>query len=498
MKKQMRNSKKETRIYPDDTDSTLNNGTPIVEQLYQQIQGLKERLVSADTTIVNLMMENKNLKGQIRNLQQNSDTYDSKNGVLSGKSSEQSGVQRRTTRHSNEEKESDHIHSLVKDGTSLNVDPGVPVRSQNDETWNSHFLDLQLFKAKFGHKRVRRDYNEVLCEWVSRQRRVLCGKKKGFMDKSRLHALERIGFGGSEDDDSTNEGNDPGGDDGGKLTRKQANELQAFPKGIVPKDRLDEQWNMRFLELRIFRLKNGHCRVPAAYSKGLASWTIYQRQLFNGKKRGNQGETIGMNANRIAALTSLGMAWRDCHKARKRSVACKISTSIPKRKRENEGDSGSTVDQRRSSKRRSGTSKCRLPTTSAQSSDLEPNLTDHIVDDEEQNSSPAFVGHSLRIEITHDNKLAFVHRPEKTSSLTSDISNRTSHEDFAADAKAWESNFRRLKRFKVQKGHVRVAVFNDRSLFIWMNRQRKLYRGEITSGISKDRVDLLNSIGFDW
>jgi Helicase associated domain len=189
--------------------------------------------------------------------------------------------------------------------------------------------------------RVSRNYNKFLSEWVSRQLRVLGGKKKGVMNKSRLDALGRIGFGASEDDDAPNEGkgqeeDEEGESERGELTRKQTAELQAFSKGIIPKDRLDKQWNMRFLELRGFRWVHGHCRVPPAYNKGLAlSWTIYQRQLFNSSKRGNQGETIGMDATRIAALTSLGMEWRDGHKTRNLPVANNVSSSIPKRRREN-------------------------------------------------------------------------------------------------------------------------------------------------------------------
>ena len=500
MKKQMRKSKDKDLFYPVGADSTtVNNVKPLVEQLYQQIHDLNERLASAETKIMHLKTENLSFKEHIRNLKPISDTCESMEALPSGERCQQSGVRLRTPRPSNKENESDHTSALVNNETSLNVQHGVPVRSHYDETWNAHFLDLQQFKAKFGHMRVSRDYNKVLCAWVLRQRRVLCRKKREVMDKSRLHALGRIGFHASEDNDSTNKGNARDDVDDAEQIRQQTDKLQAFPNGIIPKDRLDKQWNMRFMELRSFRLMNGHCRVPPAYSKGLASWTIYQRQLFNGTKRGNHGETIGMDATRIAALTSLGMEWRDGHKARHPVKTDKICHRIPKRQRESKGDSDSAIDHRRSSKRPMGTSRYRLPPSRAQSSDLEQDLTDHIVNSEGHDSSPACIDHSLGVEVTHNDKLDFACKAQKTSTLTPDTDKRTSHEDdIAVDAKAWESSFRRLKRFKLQKGHLRVAVFNDRSLFIWMNRQRKLYRGELASGISKDRIKLLNSIGFDW
>jgi regulator of replication initiation timing len=149
MKKQKRTAKEETRIGLVSSDSTLSNVEPDVEQLRQQIQDLKERLGSAECKVMNLMMANADLKKQILNLQQHSDTGDSKRGHPSGKQSipEQSGVR---TRRPNEEKESHHISDPGSNETSLNVEPGVPVLTHYDEHGTPTFVICRGSRPSLG------------------------------------------------------------------------------------------------------------------------------------------------------------------------------------------------------------------------------------------------------------------------------------------------------------------------------------------------------------
>jgi hypothetical protein len=473
--------------------ATPTNVVSRMEQQRQHIQDLTERLRAADDKAKGLMMENADLKRQIRSLPQNDEARNNVLGAnekVDGGLDEPNGIHHQTISTSKEEEEevAQNINSDVDETT---LDRGVPERTHYDEAWNIHFVDLQRFKAMYGHMRVIKNYSKVLCEWVSRQRRVLSGKKKGIMNQARLDALDRIGFGAMEEDDHDvlQSAQFPEEED----NEEEVDDLDAFAQGVPQKDYLDKQWNVRFLEVREFRLKHGHCRVPPGYSKGLSSWGIYQRQLYNGTKRGNRGETIGMDATRIAALTSLGMDWGDGHKSRKQVDDLDNS---PKRRRKSDVAPCSDFDTEPiASKRRESAPVHRLLVKNVDSSDSadyavhrvnkntdsSPGSADHRVDEE----SP---GNSQRESACDVRKFALAPAGDQ----------RASCPEPTAEVKTWESNLRRLKRFKAQKGHIRVTVFNDRSLFIWINRQRQLYRGTIKGCIRKDRVDALNAIGFDW
>lgn len=64
----------------------------------------------------------------------------------------------------------------------------------------------------------------------------------------------------------------------------------------------DERWQMRFAELRQFRERFGHCRVPARWKENapLGHWVHVQREF---KRKGM------ISAMRIALLESIGFEW---------------------------------------------------------------------------------------------------------------------------------------------------------------------------------------------
>lgn len=67
----------------------------------------------------------------------------------------------------------------------------------------------------------------------------------------------------------------------------------------------------------------------------------------------------------------------------------------------------------------------------------------------------------------------------------------------------WEQMFDRLQAYKEKHGHTRVPeMHEDSKLVHWVGNQRKALsrrqRGLTSSCIDKKRIDMLNSIGFEW
>jgi hypothetical protein len=446
-------------------DARLEKQQVEMEEMKLHMEELKQRLVAAEGLLVNhLRQENAHMKREL--------LADAKHDTFG--TNENRRVRRNQSSSPPEQEERKPLTTSVrpkkkartrtKEAASQldpSIDIGVSPGNSYDAAWNVHFVNLQLFKKEYGHYNVFRGHSAVLSEWVSRQRRVLLGKKKGVMNASRQQALKRIGFTAAPDEMEEEEEDDE--DIEGNI------DLDAYPDGIPAKDYLDRQWNERFHALRKFQREYKHCRVhpgtcyslfdpsivvirggdPIAdissflrilsgYNKTLSSWVVYQRQLYNGNKRGNQGETIGMDATRIAALTSLGMHWKHAHKGTQRPKA------------ESDSDSDTEADE--------------LPAIASQKR--------MSTDSKEEAGTP----------VCRDYSFMSPENPE--------------HRKFAPEDKSWEANLRRLTRFKATKGHLRVTVFNDRTLFIWINRQRQLYRSK--GGLKQSRIDSLNAIGFDW
>jgi hypothetical protein len=66
--------------------------------------------------------------------------------------------------------------------------------------------------------------------------------------------------------------------------------------------KLDEKWNILFMELVEYKGKNGHCDVPQRNNGSLGSWIMYQRLLFRSKK---------LKADRYEKLVGIGFVFED-------------------------------------------------------------------------------------------------------------------------------------------------------------------------------------------
>ncbi len=117
------------------------------------------------------------------------------------------------------------------------------VWSLPDYWWECKFNELLAFKEKFGHCNVSKGIRgyKPLADWVIKQRKDFKNKEKK-LDATKINKLNRIGFNWS----------------------------------IVTR----VSWDYRYNELKEFKMKYGHCRVPQRWKENpaLANWVSIQRR----------------------------------------------------------------------------------------------------------------------------------------------------------------------------------------------------------------------------
>ena len=144
--------------------------------------------------------------------------------------------------------------------------------------WNEQFEQLREFKAQFGHCLVPQQYsaNPKLGWWVLTQRYNYMWYQEGTpssITAERIRELENVGF------------------DWG-----------------TSKADLASIWNVRFQQLREFKVQFGHCVVPLKYSASpkLGRWVLTQRyhcRLYQ------EGKPNHMTVERIRELESIEFKW---------------------------------------------------------------------------------------------------------------------------------------------------------------------------------------------
>ena len=137
-----------------------------------------------------------------------------------------------------------------------------PERNRADERWKSRFAELETYVRIVGHARIPHAdiTHSKLRSWLSTQRAMAVA---GTLSAERWQRLTDIGI------------------------------------DIMGRD---ERWQMRFAQLRQYRERFGHCRVPAKWKEDvpLGHWVHVQRDF---KKKGT------LSAMRIALLESIGFEW---------------------------------------------------------------------------------------------------------------------------------------------------------------------------------------------
>jgi superfamily II DNA or RNA helicase len=131
-----------------------------------------------------------------------------------------------------------------------------------EASWEQRFVELEAFKAIYGHCNVPKCWTEnpQLGKWVSHQREY---RRQDTLCEERLQRLSELGF---------------------------------------VWDTLETTWEEKFKQLKAFKETYGHCNVPQGWSENpqLAKWVHYQRQS---RKEGRLNET------RIQCLNQIGFVW---------------------------------------------------------------------------------------------------------------------------------------------------------------------------------------------
>eukprot|EP00586_Coscinodiscus_wailesii_P008242 CAMPEP_0172522484 /NCGR_PEP_ID=MMETSP1066-20121228/293144_1 /TAXON_ID=671091 /ORGANISM="Coscinodiscus wailesii, Strain CCMP2513" /LENGTH=349 /DNA_ID=CAMNT_0013305489 /DNA_START=217 /DNA_END=1265 /DNA_ORIENTATION=- len=172
----------------------------------------------------------------------------------------------------------------------------------DDKGWQRRYEELKQFRARTGHCRVPRNFieNEALGRGVSHQRqdyKLLIEE----MTIERAEALNDIGFTSKEEYRLLIE------DKPSQMTIERAEALNDI--GFQWEGRFcDKAWQRRYDELKQFRARTGHCRVPVSFNenKALGTWVSHQRQEY---KHLIEDKPSQMTIERAEALNDIGFEW---------------------------------------------------------------------------------------------------------------------------------------------------------------------------------------------
>jgi hypothetical protein len=155
--------------------------------------------------------------------------------------------------------------------------------SMHDELWNKRVKELVEYRDTNSHCRVpcRYESNRALGSWVSKARTQYAYRLKGkktALTEARIYELDSLGF--------------------------------VWKSGTRSKEGAsrDEVWTKRVQELKAYRDRNGHCRVPCRYesNKALGCWVNRIRNQY--MWRGQEKKTPLTDAS-ISELDDLGFVW---------------------------------------------------------------------------------------------------------------------------------------------------------------------------------------------
>jgi len=87
----------------------------------------------------------------------------------------------------------------------------------------------------------------------------------------------------------------------------------------------------------------------------------------------------------------------------------------------------------------------------------------------------------------------------KASSVEDDTEEQSDEDDPVLDT--WTTKFLLLRAYRIREGHCRVP-YSNATLGNWVNDQKRFYKnvktGKKGGRISKERIDMLDAIGFSW
>ena len=319
-----------------------------------------------------------------------------------------------------------------------------------EDLWDWRYRELKEYRDKHGDCNVPAESQGPLGGWANRQRQSF---KKGELSRKRVGLLESIGF---------------------------------------VWDPTDEAWTARFDELVDFKNDNGDCNVPRSQGS-LGKWANTQRQSY---KKGK------LSQERIDLLESIGFIWD----LKERREWLDVFDELTKYKAANgdcnvpraHGWLGEWVSQQRRSYKNGKLLQERLDLLENIGFVWEPldlvwmACFDELVNFKSENGDcnvPYSQG-PLGSWVTNQRSY---YKKGKLSQERVDLLESIGFSWEPID-ETWMSRFDELAGFKKGNGDCNVPC-SQGPLGRWVTEQRRLYKKGI---LSQERIELLNSAGFEW
>jgi hypothetical protein len=243
------------------------------------------------------------------------------------------------------------------------------------------------------------------------------------------------------------------------------------------------KWDERVAQLRAFRTKHGHVDVPRTYTKdpSLGTFVCNQRQTY---KRMNEGKGPSMDRLRVQQLNELGFKWMLKHRDQPVVVDSDDEDSEVDRK------PGAKISKPKPLTWEFGMQQLRAFQSTNGNLDI-PHI--YAVDQPLGNFVKSIRQSYKHMQKGHDhlNKLLNDERILELNNMGFKLQVR--------QREPWEQRFEELK--KHVKRHGSCEVPKDTPLGVWILNQRsqfKLMLARKKTSLSQQRINSLNSIGFDW
>ncbi len=438
------------------------------------------------------------------------------------------GWQRKWKKFRPLEYDPDRIRKLDSIGFSWNV---------LDKWFENHFAEMEKYLHTHGHSYVSSTDNKALWKWCGHIREE---KAKGLkrLTEDRIKRLDIIGF----------DWNPPEGIYEDIYFAKRLKELKDFISkfkkypsandtkysflcywvetqrndnlhGVLKKDRIkqlnesgfiwdarDDWWQKNFKELLLFSEKHGHANVSNSEKdrkyKGLAFWSRRQRDLAKIKDP-------SLTAERIEKLNNIGFSWTNPYKQGE-IVRNKTSDNMLinelKELHKKLGRTPSLNDLKLYSNYKKGLyevrfgnfgnaiAKAGLPGTDEEFWWHNFNELELFMKAHKRTPTESEVEKPLSFWMRNQRQL------KKRGLLSKERIKLFNSINFPwnTNEMQWETHFAELKAYKIKFGHCNVPESRlTQKLGSWVNIQKRHYARE-SKALTKDRIEKLNSVGFDW
>ena len=329
--------------------------------------------------------------------------------------------------------------------------------------WEESFLALKQYQLKHGDCNVPRGWpeNPGLGGWIHTQRRI---KIKRQLSKERVNQLTAIGF---------------------------------------DWDPFASVWEESFLALEQYKVVQGDCNIPQGWPKNpsLANWVATQRRL------NIKGQLLPARVNQLTAIgfdwDPQASTWEESILALEQYKAKHGDCNVPGKCPENP-DLGRWVSTQRKAKINGQLSKARVNQLTVIGFDwdpLESAWEENFLALEQYKAKQGDCNVPRRFPENPSlaNWVGIQRQRKIKGQLSKERANRLIAIGFDWDlrASAWEESFRALEQYKVKHGNCNVPKRwpKNPGLGLWVSVQR---RTKIKGRISKERVNRLTVIGFEW